>query len=86
MMCWGMLDVRTGYEIAGEWANAIAALRWGTDYMLKVKKIDFSVIIKLNTINIKYQIHPSANELYVQVGNGNEDHAFWSRAHQWTGR
>ncbi|XP_037042777.1 endoglucanase E-4-like [Bradysia coprophila] len=65
MLAWGMLDSRAGYERAGQWSFAIDALRWGTDYMIR--------------------IHPSANELYVQVGNGREDHAFWGRPEQWTG-
>jgi len=65
MIAWGILDSRAGYESAGQYANAIAQLRWGTDYMIR--------------------IHPSANQLYVQVGNGNEDHAFWGRPEQWTG-
>jgi hypothetical protein len=29
--------------------------------------------------------HPSANEIYVQVGDGREDHAFWGRPEDWTG-
>lgn len=40
----------------------------------------------MNSFVDMFQIHPSANELYVQVGNGNEDHSFWGRPEQWTGR
>lgn len=39
MLAWGMLDSRAGYERAGQWANAIASLRWGTDYMIRVKQL-----------------------------------------------
>ncbi|KAJ6633841.1 Endoglucanase E-4 [Pseudolycoriella hygida] len=31
------------------------------------------------------KIHPSPNVLYVQVGNGTEDHQFWGRPEEWTG-
>lgn len=31
------------------------------------------------------QTHPSPNVLYVQVGNGTEDHQFWGRPEDWDG-
>lgn len=64
-LAWGLYDSREGYQRSGYWNDAIAALRWGTDYLIKA--------------------HPSANVLYVQVGNGREDHSFWGRPEQWTG-
>lgn len=36
----GMIDYRAGYEAAGELQNGLAALRWGADWILKVKLID----------------------------------------------
>lgn len=65
MLAWGMYDSRAGYQKAGQWTNALACLRWGMDYMIK--------------------IHPNANTLYVQVGDGQEDHNFWGRPEQWYG-
>jgi len=65
MLAWGIVDHREGYEKAGELRNALDALKWGTDWMIKA--------------------HPSANELYVQVGDGNEDHSYWGRPEDWTG-
>lgn len=35
-LAWGMIDSRDGYEKAGQWENALAALRWGMDYFIKV--------------------------------------------------
>lgn len=32
-----------------------------------------------------FQTHPSPNVLYVQVGDGNEDHQFWGRPEEWNG-
>lgn len=29
--------------------------------------------------------HPSANEFYGQVGDGNADHAYWGRPEEWVG-
>ncbi|KAJ6644009.1 Endoglucanase E-4 [Pseudolycoriella hygida] len=31
------------------------------------------------------KIHPSPNVLYVQIGNGTEDHRFWGRPEDWNG-
>lgn len=39
----------------------------------------------MNTIFFLFQIHPSPNVLYVQVGNGTEDHRFWGRPEDWNG-
>jgi len=35
MLAWGMYDSKAGYQKSGEWNNALAALRWGTDFMIK---------------------------------------------------
>ncbi|KAG4076480.1 hypothetical protein HA402_014444 [Bradysia odoriphaga] len=65
LLSWGMYDSKRGYEIAGEWRNALDCLRWGMDYMIKT--------------------HPSANFLYIQVGDTVEDHNYWGRPEEWTG-
>lgn len=36
MLAWGMVDSVEGYKKAGEWENALASLKWGMDYMIKV--------------------------------------------------
>lgn len=43
------------------------------------------ILLRWTLYNISSQIHPSANVLYVQVGDGNEDHSFWGRPEQWSG-
>lgn len=48
IFAWGMLDSRAGFERAGQWSFAIDALRWGTDYMIRVKS-SFSSIL-YNTV------------------------------------
>jgi endoglucanase len=35
MLAWGMYEFKAGYQKSGEWANAVAALRWGTDFLIK---------------------------------------------------
>lgn len=39
LLAWGMYDSRVGYERAGQWSYALDALRWGTDYMIRVKQL-----------------------------------------------
>jgi hypothetical protein len=34
---------------------------------------------------ISLQTHPSANVLYIQVGDTVEDHNYWGRPEEWTG-
>ncbi|CAL8072396.1 unnamed protein product [Orchesella dallaii] len=36
MLAWGMVDFKAGYVKAGQWEHAKAALKWGTDYMIKI--------------------------------------------------
>lgn len=39
MFAWGLVDSAEGFRKAGEWNNAVAGLRWGMDYMIKVKEL-----------------------------------------------
>jgi len=64
MLAWGMVDSADGYKKGNEWTNALAALKWGTDFLIKA--------------------HPTPNEFYVQVGDGNIDHSYWGRPEDWT--
>jgi endoglucanase len=60
MLAWGIVDYRSAYVSSGQLDQALAQLKWATDYFIKA--------------------HPSANELYGQVGNGGTDHAWWGPA------
>lgn len=57
MMAFGLVEYGDSY--GAEKDRAIAALKWGTDWLLRA--------------------HASENELYVQVGDGDKDHACWMR-------
>ncbi|XP_075218720.1 uncharacterized protein LOC142323236 [Lycorma delicatula] len=35
LLAWGCLSYRDAYKAAGEWKNALNALRWATDYFIK---------------------------------------------------
>ncbi|GAQ90575.1 endo-1,4-beta-glucanase [Klebsormidium nitens] len=57
MMAFGLVEYGDLYGT--EQDRAVAALKWGTDWLLRA--------------------HHSENELYVQVGDGEKDHACWTR-------
>lgn len=84
-IAWGLLDSNEGYQLSGELANGLAALRWGTDYLLRVKQLYWICWIATDSRIMWFQTVQTSNVLYVQVGNGNEDHSFWGRPEQWTG-
>ena len=60
MLAWGIVEYRSAYVSTGQLDQALAQLKWATDYFIKA--------------------HPTANELYGQVGNGGTDHAWWGPA------
>lgn len=35
LLAWGCLSYRNAYQMAGEWENALKALKWATDYFIK---------------------------------------------------
>jgi len=38
-LAWGMIDFKDAYVAAGEYQNGLNGIRWGTDWILKVKYI-----------------------------------------------
>jgi len=89
-------DLSGGYFDAGDHvkfgfplSSALAILAWGlldarTGYENAGEWLNCLAGLRWGTEYL-LKATPSANELYVQVGNGNEDHAFWGRPEQWTG-
>ncbi len=37
VLAWGVVDYESAYEKAAELENAKKAIKWGTDYFIKVK-------------------------------------------------
>ena len=35
-LAWSLIDYKAGYVAAGEYENALAGVRWGSDWILKV--------------------------------------------------
>ena len=62
-LAWGGLSFRAGYEAAGQLDELLAAVRWGTDYLLKAHGT---------------RADGSTSYFVAQVGNAANDHAQWS--------
>ena len=62
-LAWGGLSFSAGYEAAGQMDELLAAVRWGTDYLLKAHGTDPD---------------GSTRYFVAQVGNVANDHAQWS--------
>ena len=60
-LAWGGIEYQKAYQQMGQWDELLDAVKWGTDYFLKAHVSE----------NGKTQA------LYVQVGDGNLDHAYW---------
>jgi endoglucanase len=67
-LAWSVVEYRDAYASVGQLDEALAAIKWGTDYLLKSHR----------TSNGK------TSELYVQVGNGDLDHNYWGPPEQMT--
>ena len=64
-LAWGGLQFSKGYAAAAQTDELLAAVRWGTDYLLKCNVLDAS----------------GKTEFFVaQVGDPNADHALWQSA------
>ena len=37
VLAWGVLEFKKGYINAGEYKNALDAIKWGTDYFIKCR-------------------------------------------------
>ncbi|XP_037040724.1 endoglucanase E-4-like [Bradysia coprophila] len=89
-------DLSGGYFDAGDFvkfgfpgASAMTMLAWGMyDSKQGYQKAgQWTNALACLRWGMDYMIktHPSANVLYVQVGDGQEDHSFWGRPEQWAG-
>ena len=64
-LAWGGLEFSKGYAAAGQTDELLAAVKWGTDYLLKCNVLDAS----------------GKTVFFVaQVGDPNADHALWQSA------
>ncbi|NOK61873.1 MAG: Cellulase/cellobiase CelA1 [Chloroflexi bacterium AL-W] len=68
MMSWSVVEYRDAYQQAGQLDEALEAIKWGTDYFLKAHITDGN----------------GTKEFYVQVGNGDADHAYWGPPEEMT--
>lgn len=50
LLAWGLLDSRAGYVRSGQMANGLNTLRWGTDYMTRVKQSFIKCFVLYNRI------------------------------------
>ncbi|MCG8366249.1 MAG: glycoside hydrolase family 9 protein [Pseudanabaenales cyanobacterium] len=64
MLAWGVEEYRSAYQTIGQLDEALDAIKWGTDYILKA-------------YDSKNDNNPGNDAFYGQVGNGQADHAFW---------
>lgn len=61
MLSWGVEEYRPAYASIGQLDEALEAIRWGTDYLLKAHVTDGE----------------ATQAFWGQVGDGNVDHAYW---------
>lgn len=68
MLAWGGVEYESAYKQAQQWDELLDAVKWGTDYLLKAHISE----------NGKTQA------FYVQVGDGELDHAYWGAPEEMT--
>ncbi|MBD2259218.1 glycoside hydrolase family 9 protein [Pseudanabaena sp. FACHB-2040] len=68
MLSWGVREYREAYNRAGQLDDALSAIRWGTDYLLKCHVTDAN----------------GTKEFWGQVGDGNADHSYWGSPEKMT--
>ena len=61
MLGWGVNEYRDGYQQSGQLDEALDAIKWGTDYILKAHVTEGG----------------KTKEFYGQVGDGFADHSYW---------
>ncbi|NET47406.1 MAG: glycosyl hydrolase family 9 [Merismopedia sp. SIO2A8] len=61
LLSWGVLEYQEGYVQSGQLDEAMAAIRWGTDYLLKAHESNAQ----------------GTQALWGQVGDGDRDHSYW---------
>ena len=64
LLAWGVEEYHSVYQTIGQLDEALEAIKWGTDYILKA-------------YDSKNDRDPGNDVFYGQVGNGQVDHAFW---------
>ena len=64
MLAWGIDEYNDAYQTIGQLDEALGAIKWGTDYLLKAYDDGGTA-------------DPADDVFYGQVGNGQLDHAFW---------
>ncbi|MEM6867991.1 MAG: glycoside hydrolase family 9 protein, partial [Cyanobacteria bacterium P01_C01_bin.121] len=68
MLSWGVVEYRDAYQQSGQLDEALDAIKWGTDYLLKAHITD----------------NQETQALWGQVGDGYVDHAYWGPAEEMT--
>jgi len=68
MLGWGVVEYRNGYQASGQLDEALSAIKWGTDYILKAH------VTQQN----------KTKEFWIQVGDGNTDHSYWGKPENMT--
>lgn len=66
MLGWGVVQYRDAYRQSGQLDEALDAIKWGTDYLLKAHVTDSK----------------GTKEFWGQVGQGNIDHSYWGSAEE----
>ncbi len=88
VLSWGVIDYEDAYIKAGELENVHKAIKWATDYFIKVRFIrtlvySIGYIYSISNNLIWFQCHVKEREFYGQVGDGGVDHAIWGRPEDW---
>ncbi|NET10390.1 MAG: glycosyl hydrolase family 9 [Symploca sp. SIO2B6] len=68
LLSWGVLEYEDGYEQSGQLDEALEAIKWGTDFLLKAHESNAQ----------------GTQAFWGQVGDGNVDHAYWGPAENMT--
>jgi len=68
MLAWGGVEYTEAYKKVGQFDELLDAVKWGTDYYIKSNVTE----------------NGKTKEFYVQVGDGDLDHAFWGRPEDMT--
>ena len=68
MLSWGVVEYGDAYEQSGQLDEALEAIKWGTDYIIKAHITD----------------NQGTVEFWGQVGNGFVDHSYWGPAEEMT--
>lgn len=66
LLSWGVIEYQEGYEQSGQLDEAMAAIKWGTDYLLKAHESD----------------DQGTQVFWAQVGDGDADHSYWGPAEE----